>query len=100
MDENEVETVNLGWFGTADPAIYNLNHTKLPGEPRHEFWELWWNLPFDPSDPASGIYAISVTSLHEMPHQAVEDKITYAYFRNLEPIDQIGYSILIYEVKE
>ncbi len=96
MDENEVESINLAWFGTADPAIYNIAYTPLPGEPR--FRHLWWDVPFDRTNPPPGIYAISVTNLREMP-LVPEEKTVYAYFRNLEPIAQIGYSIKIYEIK-
>ncbi|MFT5193046.1 MAG: 4-amino-4-deoxy-L-arabinose transferase-like glycosyltransferase [Cellvibrionaceae bacterium] len=95
MTQNGVETINLAWFGTADPALYNLAYTPLPGEPN--FRHLWWDVPFDRTNPPPGIYAISVTNLHEMP-LIPEEKTVYAYFRNLEPIDQIGYSIMIYAI--
>ncbi len=96
MDQNQVDHINLAWFGTADPAVYGLSHTPLPGEPRHR--NLWWDVPFDRTNPAPGIYAISATNLREMP-LVPEEKTVYAFFRNMEPIDQIGYSIFIYEVK-
>ncbi|MFK7802970.1 MAG: glycosyltransferase family 39 protein [Anaerolineae bacterium] len=97
MDKNQVSTINLAYFGTADPALYNIQYTPLPGDPTF-FRHLWWDVPFDRSNPAPGIYAISVTNLQEMPLKP-EEKTVYAYFRNIEPIDQIGYSILIYSIE-
>ena len=96
MRNEGVDHINLAWFGTADPAVYGISYTPLPGEPR--FRHLWWDVPFDRNNPAPGIYAISATNLREMPLRP-EEKTVYAYFRNIEPIDQIGYSILIYEIE-
>jgi hypothetical protein len=95
MAENEVEEIKLSWFGTADPAYYGLAYTPLPGLPRH--FDLWWDVPFDTSNPEPGIYAISSSNLWEIP---LEDKTTFAWFRAREPDDRVGYSILIYRVTE
>ncbi|MEM8861777.1 MAG: phospholipid carrier-dependent glycosyltransferase [Chloroflexota bacterium] len=99
MDNNGIESVKLGWFGIADPSLYGIEYEPIPGDPVAQFRNLWWDVPFDRSQPEPGIYAISATSLKEMPLQILEEKTVYEYFRNLEPTDRIGYSILIYEVK-
>jgi hypothetical protein len=95
MDENGVESVRLGWFGTADPTFYELSYTPLPGSPRPEFYGLWTNPPFDTVAPEPGLYAISVSNLWESQWG---NKVVYPWFRAREPDAQIGYSILIYEV--
>ncbi len=97
MDENEVESVKLGWFGTAVPDYYNIHYTPLPGVGIHEFYSLWGSPPFDPTAPEPGVYAISVTSLWELPLED-DKKYVYPWFRARPPDDRIGYSILIYEI--
>ncbi len=100
MDANEVESVKLGWFGTAVPEYYGINYDPLPGlggVGQPQFFDAWWDLPFNPANPVPGLYAISATSLWEFP-LATEEKQVYAWFRAREPDDQIGHSILIYEV--
>lgn len=97
MAANDVASVKLGWFGTADPTYYGLTHEPLPGLGRDEFFRLWWAPPFDPAAPAPGVYAISASSLWEPPLR-VEEKRVYAWFRDRPPDDRVGYSILIYDV--
>lgn len=98
MVDHEVEEVKLGWFGTADPAHYGIAYQPLPGVGRDPFFPLWWDVPFDPQNPEPGIYAISATSLWETPLRE-DEKTTYAWFREREPDDRVGYSILIYDVR-
>ena len=95
MEDNEVDRVNLAWFGTADPDYYGLNYDPLPGFPRPAFISQWTDPPFNPTEPGPGIYAISASSLWELP---LGEKNVYPWFREREPDDRIGYSILIFEV--
>lgn len=97
MEENEVESVKLGWFGTAVPDYYGIRYEPIPGTPLYEFYSLWGSPPFEPVAPESGVYAISVTSLWELPLPD-DQKYVYPWFRAREPDDRIGYSILIYEI--
>ncbi|MBP6470935.1 MAG: phospholipid carrier-dependent glycosyltransferase [Chloroflexi bacterium] len=96
MADNDVQTVKLGWFGTADPAYYGLNYEPMPGFPRPEFYGLWTNPPFNPAAPEPGVYAISVSSLWES-HWG--EKSVYPWFRAREPDARIGYSINIYDLR-
>ncbi len=98
MVENDVESVKLGWFGTADPSYYDIHHEPLPGLGRDRYFRLWWDPPFNPAAPQPGVYAISASSLWEPPLR-VEEKQVYAWFREREPDARIGYSILIYDVR-
>ncbi len=93
MVENGVERVWLSWFGTADPDYYEITYDPLPGLPYH--FDLWWNTPIDPSSPDPGVYAISASNLWELP---LDEKRVFTWFRDREPDDRIGYSILIYNV--
>ena len=96
MAENEVETLNLGWFGTADPDYYGLSYSPLPGSPRQPFYSQWRDPPFDTTAPQPGIYAISASALWELP---LAEKNVYPWFRGREPDDRVGYSIMIYLVE-
>lgn len=98
MHDNDVDSVKLGWFGTADPEYYGIPHEPLPGLGRDRYFRLWWEPPFTPEHPEPGIYAISASSIWEPPLR-VEEKRVYAWFRDREPDDRIGYSILIFNVK-
>ena len=96
MDENGVDEVNLGWFGTAVPSYYGLNYKPLPGFPSAEFLSQWSSPPFNVAVPEPGVYAISASSLMELP---LPNSTAYTWFREHEPDARIGYSILIYRVE-
>lgn len=97
MQDNGVESVKLGWFGSARPDYYGLPNEPLPGFPLPEYLSLWSRPPFNTAAPEPGIYALSVSSLQELTQA---EKTTYAWFRNREPDEMIGYSIYIYRVGE
>jgi 4-amino-4-deoxy-L-arabinose transferase-like glycosyltransferase len=98
MVANDVPAVNLAWFGTADPAHYDIAYTPLPGLGRDEFFRRWWDVPFNRLAPEPGVYAISVSNLAEMPLRP-EEKTVFAWFRDHPPDARIGYSILIYDLR-
>ncbi len=98
MDDNDIESVKIGWFGTADPEYYGIPHEPLPGLGRDRYFRLWWVPPFTPESPEPGVYAISASSIWEPPLREEEKRI-YAWFREREPDDRVGYSILIFNVE-
>jgi hypothetical protein len=94
MDEKGIDRVRLGWFGTARPEAYGIDHDLLPGVPYG--FPMWVDPPFDREHPEPGIYAISVTNLLGV---TFPDHDIYAWFRARPPDDKIGYSIFIFEVE-
>ena len=88
MDSNELKTINLCYFGSADPAYYGIPYTALPG---NGFMEAG-NLPILP-----GYVAISATNLRGVYFPDAYRKF-YAPLLKQEPIRRIGYSIFIYRV--
>lgn len=95
LEDNEISTLHLSWFGTADPTYYGMQYEPLPGLPRH--FDLWWDVPFDPQSPPPGVYAISVSNIWELPLQ--DEKVVFPWFRAREPDARVAHSILIYVVE-
>ncbi|MCA9954844.1 MAG: phospholipid carrier-dependent glycosyltransferase [Anaerolineales bacterium] len=93
MVENEVERVWLSYFGEGRPSYYNIDYNGLDSFPPRLMNPQ--ARPFYRPDPAPGIYAISATNLQGV-HFANHDQ--FAWFRDKEPLDKIGYSIFLYEV--
>ena len=90
------EVVKLSYFGTAHPSAYDIEFEPLP---------MWAPAPeqafpgrqlYDPMNPAPGIYALSVTSLHGVV--LAEQRDAFAWFRNQTPLQRLGQSIFLYEV--
>lgn len=97
MEETGETRIKLAWFGSAPPTAYDIEYDPLPGLPHH--FNLWERPPFDTTAPEPGTYAISVSMLQEL-HRRNEEKTIFAWFREREPDDRVGYSILIYRVGE
>jgi len=97
MDTNQINSVKLSYFGLADPAYYGIRFECLSCmEPSLNFDN--WASDREVSGPfraTPGVYAISATNLQGV---LLADKNYYRWFREREPADMIGYSILIYAV--
>ena len=94
MDENEVASVKLSYFGSADPQALGITYEPLPGDPLHR--DLWWlcrlTVPIQ-----SRAYMPSAYTICRKCHCG-QKKTVYAWFRAREPDEWIGNSIAIYEV--
>ena len=93
MSDNQVERVWLSYFGEARPDYYDIAYDGLDSFPPRLMNPE--TRPFFPSDPAPGWYAISATNLQGV-HFLDHDE--FAYFREREPDDKLGYSIFLYNV--
>jgi len=78
LEKNNIKEIYLAYFGTAEPDYYKINYKKL-----------------EPFKKVSGIIAISATYLQGV-HTA---KGGYDWLKKYEPVDNLGYSILIYNIK-
>lgn len=89
-----IDRIRLSYYGMSDPAYYGINYQYLPS-PKFQPWTQRHrneeNFKLE-----KGIYAISATNIAGI---FLNDPNTFQYFRKLEPIDSIGYSIMIYEVQ-
>jgi hypothetical protein len=88
MDKNNVQHINLAYFGTADPAYYGIQCTYLPGSPF--FAEDRVKLPQLP-----GYVAVSATNLRGV---YLDDlgRAFYARLLEQQPVAGIGHSIYVY----
>ncbi|MCI0416419.1 glycosyltransferase family 39 protein [bacterium] len=94
MERNGVKGIRLSYYGMSDPEYYGIKYRYLPS-PKFQPWTQRHrkeeNFALE-----KGLYAISATNVAGI---FLDNWDTYQYFRNKEPIDSIGYSILIYEIK-
>ena len=104
MDRKKIDKIKLGYFGSADADYYGINYAYLPSvglQPKKP-GQYWWyeiddNHKYDPG-PQKGIIAISATLLASPGWLRSKFFDTYKWLRGKEPDDQIGHSILIYNL--
>jgi hypothetical protein len=89
MDENQIEHINLSYFGTADPTYYKIDCTHLLGAPFYAQAKL-------PELP--GYVAVSATNLRGV---YFDDRWRdyYQPLLEMKPAAVIGYSIYVYRVE-
>ncbi len=91
MTLNQVDKIQLAYFGTADPAYYKIEAVYLPGSVYHTEPYLEDVANFPP------YVAISETFLAGL---YLDRPDRYARFRNRDPIAVINHSIRVYKVDE
>jgi hypothetical protein len=99
MDEQQLDSIGLAYFGTLHPELIGIDYT-LPPEWTPET-AATWSLP-------PGWYAVSVNYVLGRPHVLHEPEGgahgvnigAFSYFRELEPMRRLGYSIDVYHVPD
>ncbi|HVM62101.1 MAG TPA: hypothetical protein VMV72_14660 [Verrucomicrobiae bacterium] len=89
MDARHVHEINLGYFGTADPAYYGIQWARLPAVIEN----------CEPTLPRlrfPGYAAVSVQNLHGALHDA---PAFYVPLLERKPVAVIGHSIQVYWVE-
>ncbi|MBN1120055.1 MAG: glycosyltransferase family 39 protein [Anaerolineae bacterium] len=94
MDRRGINLIYLSYYGDGDPAAYGINALMLPSETTPAGYPP--PATFYPLNPAPGIYAISATNLVGRPPELDG---AFGSFRNNTPVDVIGGSLYIYEVR-
>ena len=104
MEENDIEKIKLAYFGSADAAYYGIDYEYLPSvglaptEPG-QYW--WYEIDSDEKtklEPQTGTIAVSTNILASPGWMQPLFSKSYEWIKQYEPIDQVGYSILIYEI--
>jgi hypothetical protein len=92
MEREGLDEVWLSLFSLTDPAVYGIRAHELPDWGDKEIGPGFHYLHPDP-----GVYVVSATLLQGlyMPNPS-----TFDWFIHREPVDQIGYSMLVYRVEE
>jgi hypothetical protein len=90
MEARGVDRVQLAYFGTADPAHYGIDYSYLPSA----------NSRLRPTPPLPPEERPRIVALSAYQYQGVgfPEKDFYAFFHRHRPNDQVGHSILIYDL--
>jgi len=103
MEEKGVERVALGYFGSGDALHYGIEYRSLPSiglAPRGE-GERWWyeglskDMPPLAGEIGEEPVVVSATLLAGIFFPGY-----YEPLRGLEPVDQIGFSLLVFDPAE
>jgi hypothetical protein len=92
MDDHNVPSINLAYFGTADPAYYGIDATYLPAG--YMFSSVGAAAPKLP-----GYVAISETTLKGV-YLDEQVRRFYAPLERIAPVTTIGHSIRVYRVEQ
>lgn len=98
MDEHELPTIGLAYFGTVPPELVGIDYTLPPG--RTAETAATWSLP-------PGWYAVSVNYVMGRPHVIHQPDggshgvglDEFGYFRNHQPVERLGYSIDVFHIE-
>lgn len=89
LNDRAVERVKLSYFGTADPAAYDIDYDPLPR------WPPPRQTAFVPANPAPGVYAISASNYQGI---LLDDPSAFDWFHHRRPDAVVGHSILVYHI--
>jgi hypothetical protein len=92
LDRRGIKSVNLAYFGTADPVYYDIQYSRLPSGPLFA-----QSFSQDPQLP--GYVAVSATILMGV----YLDEVSRTFYRpllQLDPVSCIGNSIRVYWVEK
>ncbi|MGD2109241.1 MAG: hypothetical protein PVI86_07600, partial [Phycisphaerae bacterium] len=101
--ESKLDRIALGYFGSGDAAYYGLNYEYLPsvGLAPKEPGQKWWYEDGADSQPIfmpkSPLLAVSATLMGRPGWIRGECYEVYERLRRCEPVDQVGYSILLFD---
>jgi hypothetical protein len=101
MEERDMDSIRLAYFGSGDASYYGIDYEYLPsvGLTPTQPGQKWWYEPGADSpetlDLAGGPIAISVTLLAGIFYPGYYDSL-----RDLEPVGNVGHSILIFNPNE
>jgi len=99
MDDNDIDSIKLSYFGSADASYYGIDYEYLPsnGLKPTGFGEKWWYEEGykENCEPVQGLIAISATNLQGL---LFENRECFSWLEEYEPIAKIGYSIFIYDI--
>ena len=104
MRREGINEINLGYFGSADANYYGINYNYLPsvGLAPKDAGQRWWFEQQESApriEPRPGVYAISANLIASQGWMTPKYHDAYSWFREHDPVDQVGHSILIYKIE-
>jgi hypothetical protein len=90
MDEHDIKKIGLSYFGIDSPKRYGIDYDWLPS-----FYLINPTPGKIATAPENRYVAISATNLQGV---YLDDRETFAWFRQFEPVAKIGYSIFVYDL--
>ncbi|MFH1403246.1 MAG: glycosyltransferase family 39 protein [Candidatus Altiarchaeota archaeon] len=91
MDENDIKEIKLAYFGTARIEEHGIRYTSMPNN--QDVMSAQKKSGIE-CGPVEGLLAVSTTSRTGQ----FGDPYCYEWLRKHEPMDNIGYSIWIYNI--
>ena len=85
----EARPLTLSWNDIFDPELAGLNLPLTPNPPNRVGGQAGPH----PDSSFAGWHIVCVNNLHSADQR-------YAYLRELEPVDRIGYSVMVYHLNE
>ena len=102
LDKNNIEKISFSVHGAIDPKNYGIGYDYMPNvcfSPINSHYLPYAvNCKEDFTEDCSkreGIVAISVTNLQ---HRFIHNKTCFNWLKEKKPIEQIGYSIFVYNI--
>ncbi len=89
MTDKEIKSIKLAYFGLNDPADFGIDYDYMPS------YRIMNSKNAKESVELEGWFGISATMLQGV---YLDDRDLYAIFRDLSPVDVIGYSIFVYKL--
>jgi len=104
MEQKDIKRIKLAYFGSADASYYGIDYDYLPSvglapTKPGQYW--WYEIDTDAKrylEPQSGIIAVSATILASPQWLREKFHRSYTWLKKYEPVDKVGYSILIYHI--
>ncbi len=105
MEERDVDSIKLAYFGSGDASYYGIEYEYLPSvglAPKKpgQYW--WFELDTDEKkhlDAQRGLIAVSANLISRPQWIGRTFQGTYDWLEKHEPVDHVGYSILIYDIE-
>ena len=88
MDANEIQSVDLAYFGRVPPELYGIRYQHLFGKPQQRYVvisanHLWGRM-----------YFLNGTGYRTTARDV------YAAFRKLDPVTVIGHTLYVYDMEK
>jgi 4-amino-4-deoxy-L-arabinose transferase-like glycosyltransferase len=93
LKKNNIRQIPLSYYGSVDAAYYGINYTYMPSAIPH-YLKITKN---GSCAKRNGKIAVSVFTLQGL---GIDNRSCYSWLRDKKPIEKIGYTLFVYDVKQ